>query len=667
MEWWKGYPWRMVQTNLREIDFQDLDPERYVADLKSFHATVAMINAGGISASYPTALPWHAQNPLAMHDGLKRTVELCHENGIRVLARTDFSKVKAYLFQQHPQWAFRQSDGGIMNYNGYVQTCPNSEYQQEYAFKTLEEIFTSIPFDGLYCNMGGFQTRDYSFVDYGFCHCQTCRRLFREMSGYDNLPEKEDYSDPVYVAYTVFQKKCTSDYRNRMVKFLKNFDRDLCFDDEDYARIEASTELHRRLPHWQYHASSNCRAILGDGSREIICSNTSVDYMGYALRDVAVSPAQQKLRSWQNIANLGALDYYIMGRMDNHLDRSGFAGIREVFEFHKNHQQELLGMKNLARVLLRREDRWVATPEEKGWIRVLTENHIPFAEVLPTEFAKAALWKYDLIILPDNQFLTQEEIEQIDLYVAAGGTALLIGGTGLSDDRMGRKQVPDLKCQGLAYIQEEREQMASAMFLMGQDEAGFFPSNPESQVIALGDRYLFVQPQVDTHSLLKMVPVHPFGPPECCYFTEVTDYAGIYVHPWGKGKAVTLPWYPGEFFSRTGFENLGAFMKDVLEEICGAQPVARTLTPMVEVTFSGNKQGDRLLQMVNHSGIFGVSFVQPLPLGPVTLQVPWEGEPEQVYSLCRGAVSWHREGDALQVQLQELNEYNAIMIRGREV
>ena len=33
MKWWKHYPWRMIQTNLREIDFQDLDPETFVKDL----------------------------------------------------------------------------------------------------------------------------------------------------------------------------------------------------------------------------------------------------------------------------------------------------------------------------------------------------------------------------------------------------------------------------------------------------------------------------------------------------------------------------------------------------------------------------------------------------------------------------------------------------------
>ena len=62
-EWWKGWPWRFIQTNLREIDMVDIDAERYVADLKEFRAMIAMINTSGIITSYPTKLPYHYQSP----------------------------------------------------------------------------------------------------------------------------------------------------------------------------------------------------------------------------------------------------------------------------------------------------------------------------------------------------------------------------------------------------------------------------------------------------------------------------------------------------------------------------------------------------------------------------------------------------------------------------
>lgn len=667
MKWWKGYPWRMIQTNLREIDFRDLDVDRFVEDLRSFHATVLLVNAGGISASYPTELPWQYQNPWARNDTLHRLVNRCHEEGIRVLARTDFSKVRQELFEGHPEWAFRTAEGKVMNYNGFVQTCPSSVYQQEYAFETLREIFTKIPFDGLYCNMGGFQTRDYSFRDYGFCHCDNCRRLFREQYGYEDLPTGEDHSDPVYTAYSLFQKRSVREYRQKMVAFLKTFPRDLCFDDEDYARIEASTELHRRLPHWQYHASSNCRAILGDGSSGIICSNTSVDYMGYALRENAVSSELQKLRLWQNLTNLGALDYYLMGRIDNHLDRTAFLGVREVFAFHTAHENVYRGMRNQGRVLLRREDRWVATEEEKGWIRTLTEAHIPFAEVLPTEYLSADLSRYDIVLLPDSHYLSPEEAEKTDRFAESGGTVIVVGSTGLSDAHQGRRETPVFRSQGIRWVLEERSDMASAMFLLEQD-AAFFPSLCDADVLALGDRYLFMEAEQTPRKLLKMIPVHPFGPPECCYFTEVSEEAGLYVNPWGKGRTVTIPWYPGEFYARTGFNSLRDFMKDVLCTLCGARPLSNTLSPMVEVSLAENNAGDMLVQLVNNSGCFGVSYVKPLPVEQIGLQIPYQGKPEKVCSLRGTSVTWELRENVLYLTLQRLEEYDGILIhRQKEI
>ena len=31
--WWEDYPWRMVQTNLREIDMENMDAKAYAKEL----------------------------------------------------------------------------------------------------------------------------------------------------------------------------------------------------------------------------------------------------------------------------------------------------------------------------------------------------------------------------------------------------------------------------------------------------------------------------------------------------------------------------------------------------------------------------------------------------------------------------------------------------------
>ena len=69
--WWEDYPWRQVQTNLRQIDMLDIDAAEYVRELQQFNATVVMINVGGILASYETHLPFHFQSPYLKGDSIK--------------------------------------------------------------------------------------------------------------------------------------------------------------------------------------------------------------------------------------------------------------------------------------------------------------------------------------------------------------------------------------------------------------------------------------------------------------------------------------------------------------------------------------------------------------------------------------------------------------------
>ena len=67
----------------------DIRADQVVADLQQFKATLLMINAAGIIASYPTALPFHFQSNYLTGDSLAEIIEACHAANIRVVARTE--------------------------------------------------------------------------------------------------------------------------------------------------------------------------------------------------------------------------------------------------------------------------------------------------------------------------------------------------------------------------------------------------------------------------------------------------------------------------------------------------------------------------------------------------------------------------------------------------
>ena len=121
--WWNGYPWRVIQPNFREIDTKDFDEEAFLASLKDFSCNAVMLNAAGLIASYPTQLQDHTCSAYLDGFDLGRLVDRCHEQGIKVIARTDFSKIPVSVYERHPDWAYRKPDGEPLIYNGTVQTC----------------------------------------------------------------------------------------------------------------------------------------------------------------------------------------------------------------------------------------------------------------------------------------------------------------------------------------------------------------------------------------------------------------------------------------------------------------------------------------------------------------------------------------------------------------
>jgi len=417
-KWWIDYPWRMVQTNMRQIDWADIDAEQYVRDLKAFDATVILINASGIIANYPANLDFEPVNPYLTGDSIAKIIDACHHAGIRVLARTDYSKIREPVYERHPDWAFRDAAGNIVNYNGDVQVCPNGPYQQEYMFRIISDMFSRLPFDGIFYNMGGFQTRDYSYRYHGICHCENCKQKFREYAG-AALPRAEDITDPVYRKYRVFRDECMADLNNRLTAHVRSISEDIAINGHDYQRTESNTEIGR--PQWQYSASSNTR-----NSRslnyDIIPSNTTVDFIGFPYRHVAVSPHVQELRMWQNLANLGAVDYYLIGRLDNHGDKSGYPGIQKVFRFAAEQYEELKGLRNQAKALVLHKTHGDDDAEARGFIRLLTEAHIPLEEAqLGKLESLEQLSPYRLVILPDLKFISDEQAKILDNFAAAGG------------------------------------------------------------------------------------------------------------------------------------------------------------------------------------------------------------------------------------------------------
>jgi hypothetical protein len=671
-DWWRTYPWREIQTNLREIDMRDIRAEQVVADLQRFKATLLMINAAGIIASYPTELPFHFQSPYLTGDSLAQIIAACHAAGIRVVARTDFSKVRRPIYEMHPEWAYRTAGGAVADYHGDVATCLNGDYQQEYALRIIEECLTKLDFDGIFFNMGGYQTRDYSGNYYGICHCDRCRQRFDEMFHLP-LPLKEDMDDPIFRKYARFKRLTQFAHKQKVYNFIRDRWPHVAIAShrefrQGFYRQESNTAMDRPLPHWQYNASDNTKWVTSSFP-EMVSSNTTVDFIDFPYRHVAVSPHQQGLRLAQSLANGGALDYYLIGRLDNHEDRSGFAPVQEVFHYHAAHEDSYQGLVSKAEIAVLQGPLGNVN-EFRGWFRFLVEHHFCFDTVMEEVALEAPLEKYRVLILPDFQAISDALAARLDAFVAAGGVLIASGRSGFRDEDWEPRALPVLQSLGIRQVREVRTETRSCYFKLTDKRD--FPRMAESDLIYLDGPYIDAEYDAGAEQHLNLIPPHWFGPPERCYYTEVSDDPGYVVHPHGKGKAIYLPWLPGALFHRQGYPNTSDFVGDLVEHVAGIAPTGGNLSPMVEVTHfhhAGESSSENvgadfdLVHLVNTSGHFGVSFFAPVPMHDLAVIVPYPQRPKRVLGLVSGEEYAYAWADGrLTVQVPRLEKFEAVRV-----
>lgn len=663
--WWNERPWRLIQTNLREIDMKDIDSGEYIRNLKDFGATVVMINTGGILASYHSDVEDHTISDYLTGDSLKEIMDECHKADIKVIARMDFSKARKPVYEKHPEWAYRTIDGRIVNYNGDIHMCPCGGFQQGKVFEIMKEAAVRLPIDGVFINMGGFQQKDYSYNHYDICHCDNCKKKFKEKFGLD-LPDREDMEDIVYRKYRIFQNDIMTGFHKRMYDMLKSINPEIAVEGTDFSRVESNTEYQRIGPQWMYSSSSvaRCETSLTPYN---ICSNAAVDFIGFYYRHVAVSPNLQSLRMWQDVANFGGLDYYIIGRLDNHLDRSGYPRVKKAFKYMSEHDDDYKGMRVRGDVLLVRTGRYGVSSEAQGWIRTLTESHILLEETdIKRITTLGDISRFKAVIVADIQTVTNEAAVIMDEYVRGGGCLIITGRTGLYDgDGAERSNVP-FDSIGAERMNFFRDDMRSAMFRLRDSEKQKFTSLPDTDVILFGDEYQYMEYGDEVEKHMFLIPPHSYGPPERCYYTQITENPGFTVNPYGRGKAIHIPWMPGKLYHMEGYDNTFFFMKDLLMNYAGLETVeGAAFTPMVEVTRGYDANGSRaMVHLINGTGHFGRSFFAPVELRDIRLKVALEKKPSGLTSLVNNkSIPYEWIDGHVYFTVEKLDEIEAVNIQ----
>jgi hypothetical protein len=433
-----------------------------------------------------------------------------------------------------------------------------------------------------------------------------------------------------------------------------------------FLRQESNTALDRPLPHWQYSGSENTKWVRGSYPT-FLSSNTTVDFIDFPVRHVAVSPYQQELRLYQNLANAGSLDYYLIGRLDDHADRSGFEGIRRVFHFHKENERHYRNNHADCETVVLTGEHWGGhgdgdMSEYFGLYRVLTETHQLFDVMILPRVKELGLSKYKKVILPNLSYLDEETAKILDDFVASGNTLLATGDTSFYDSHGARMSTPALTCLGITSTGVNRN-ARGAYFSV--ENKHVFTRFQDSDLVFIDGEYAHVDYGSGVSPYMKLLPPQPFGPPERCYpLHGQVERPAVAVNPHGKGSAIHIPWLPGRLYHRQGYSNTCWFLADAFESLLGLIPVKGTLPPTVEATLvKGADKPCRIFHLINNNGHFGNSFYAPTPIHGITCEIPMAQAPSSVRSLVDGSTphfQWH--AGCLLLELERLNRFEALLI-----
>lgn len=634
--WWMTEPVRWVQTNLRQTDAR-LDPAHLIDQLADMRANVLLMGMGGIVAYYPTKVPFHYPSP-ELPPGMDlfgEVLQKAHARGIRVVGRFDFSKTQKAAYDAHPEWFFRNAHGSPVIYNGLYATCINGGYYREQAMKILSEGLKKYDVDGLFFNMFGNQSHDYSGRDVGLCHCDSCERKFRAMFHRD-VPDKPDDQ---YRQFMFISSRQVAAEIGELIHRIRPHAGYFNYIQEstDGIMSESNTAVGRSLPMWPYSASDNVnRARNSEPGKMSV--NLCMQFVDYWWRFATVPQPEIASRLWQNVANGGALAFEVNGTLDQQ-DRQALDTAKPIFRWLAKHGQYYAKEESAARVLLlsgpAKTGRKYSQNSYRGLFRLLSEEHIPFA--VSDNMNWLGKRQFDLVIASDWA------PKELAGYAESGGHVLIVG-------------------------PNEPEFPVAPVVRTWKDMKGYFrvrdhsllPSLRETDLMMTDGAYTELKP--DPKALLTLIPPSLFAPPELVHIDmKDTDKPGLVFVSHGAGMVGWIPWDLGLLYYRQSLPAHAALFRDVVNHLDPHRQLETTAHPLVEITWM-KQDGRQLLHLINLSGHSDTGYFAPVPMRDIKIRMAGTFTEAQSQR-SPNHLAIRVEGGYSEFTLPQLSDYELIVVQ----
>ena len=453
-----GVPWyrrclRWGQTNLTEIDPQRFDLAWWRSHWKDTALDGIVVNAGGIVAYYPTAVPYHRRAAyLGDRDLFGDILHAAHEDGLAVFARMDSHRADETFYRAHPDWFAIDADGKPYRQGELFIACVNGPYYHEHIPAILREVASRYRPEGFTDNNWNGPMRHQP------CFCANCERSFRARNGRP-IPRAANWNDAVYrdwIAWNYERRLEIWDAFNRVTRTAGGADclwvgmmagsqdwqaRVFRDDREIYRRTELIMldDQHRQIDEgFQHNGEIGKRLRAVGGWDKVIPESMAM----YTLTDHAYrfsSNPEPEARLWVIEGIAGGVQPWWHHVGSDQQDRRMLATAGPLWRWHRDHQEYLVNRLPVATVGLvwsqrnmdyfGRDDAGPLVRDPwNGWMQALVRARIPYVPVHVDDIDRVA-GEIGLrtLILPNLGAMTDVQAAAVRKFVTGGGGLVATG------------------------------------------------------------------------------------------------------------------------------------------------------------------------------------------------------------------------------------------------
>jgi hypothetical protein len=682
-ETWFTKPMRWAQLTLVENDPGKFDPDFWLSYFKKVHADGATLSAGGIVAYYPTQIPFHHRsNWLGDMDSFGYLVNGCRKLNMSVIARSDPHAAWQDVYEAHPDWIAVTVKGEKRRHWANPEmwvTCALGPYNFEFMTKVHAEIMEKYAPDGIFSNR---------WAGSGICYCEHCREGFRKFSGSD-IPKSADKFDPVYRKYmewstgrlkelwvlwdsVIRKQKSTS-------RFIPNGfpDKVITGQLSDIVFTDHQARSGYALPWSNARVAKELRASIGMKPLGGIFSVGLEEQ--YRWKDSVQTEAE--IRTWvaEGVAN-GMRPWFT--KFSGVLyDKRWLNTVDRIYQNLYKNEKYLRNTASLARVgMLFSEqsdnygkEAWQqrSGDHSSGMYHALVEARIPFEMVNDRLLSPEYLKSFRLLILPNIQ-LSDEQCEQLRLYVKSGGNILATFETSLYD-KEGKKRdnfgLADLF--GASFDNGVEGPMQNSYLRLKQEKSSgkFHPV-----LEGLEDAYRIIntiyrvktRPSHELPSPVTLIPSYPDLPMEHVYPRAESDARELYLNDTGKGRVAYFPGDIDRSFWQVMCADHGRLLGNTIRWALNEEPLVKIEGPGVIDVTVWKQEKSMTVHLVNLTNpmLMKGPFRELIPVAAkATVKTPLGFTVTGVKLLMSGQkVTYKNKGGLLMIDILRIDDHEIIGI-----